>query len=186
MGKHQGGQESPLPENRSCVFSFPILCCTLEVQRLPQHTSNDPLCCFSGLSPRDLSLLQTVPSRMCSEVPRRYLGCVTYGVAFEGVSPADPRGKVCHICVGAGTASDSTSARSPFKLASSTSPKQAPITGERRCMRIMWGVQPTRAPSFACCLTVFRNRELFTNSVAARARRLMRRDQQREQQVPLL
>lgn len=72
----------------------------------------------------------------------------------------------------AATASDSTSARSPFKLASSTSPKQAPITGERRCMRIMGGVQPTRAPSFASCLTVFRNRELFTNSVATRARRV--------------
>ena len=27
-----------------------------------------------------------------------------YGVAFEGVSPADPRGKVCHIGGGAGVA----------------------------------------------------------------------------------
>ena len=31
-----------------CFFFFsPILCCRLAVQRLPQHTSNDPVCCSS-------------------------------------------------------------------------------------------------------------------------------------------
>jgi hypothetical protein len=95
--------KNPHYQKTAAVF-FPSRFCVarLKFNASPNTPPMIPSAAPSGLSPRDLSLLQTVPSRMCSEVPRRYLGCVTYGVAFEGVSPADPRGKVCHICVGAG------------------------------------------------------------------------------------
>ncbi len=44
--------------------------------------------------------------RYIHEFTARCVGRGVYRAVFEGVSPADPQGKVCHICVGAGVVSN--------------------------------------------------------------------------------